>query len=72
MWYNGEAKGRSWIGLATSADGKTWTRAAVHRTSRYGQTRPLRYRGLGKAPDIVPPRRGGMKDRIVELVQVRD
>jgi len=47
MWYTGEAKGRSWIDLATSADGKTWTRAAVHRASRYGQTRPLRCRGFG-------------------------
>jgi hypothetical protein len=27
---------------------------------------------LGKAPDIVPPRGGGMKDRGVELVQVGD
>jgi len=26
MWYTGQAKGHSWIGYATSADGKTWTR----------------------------------------------
>jgi beta-1,2-mannobiose phosphorylase / 1,2-beta-oligomannan phosphorylase len=26
MWYTGQAKGRSWIGYATSPDGKTWTR----------------------------------------------
>jgi hypothetical protein len=27
MWYTGQAKGKSWIGYATSKDGKTWTRA---------------------------------------------
>jgi predicted GH43/DUF377 family glycosyl hydrolase len=27
MWYTGQAKGRSWIGYATSKDGKTWERA---------------------------------------------
>ena len=27
MWYTGQAKGHSWIGHATSADGKAWTRA---------------------------------------------
>jgi predicted GH43/DUF377 family glycosyl hydrolase len=26
MWYTGQAKGRSWIGHAKSADGKAWTR----------------------------------------------
>jgi hypothetical protein len=26
MWYTGQAKGHSWIGYATSGDGKTWTR----------------------------------------------
>src|ERR1700682_2438082 len=26
MWYTGQAKGRSWIGYATSQDGKTWQR----------------------------------------------
>ncbi len=26
MWYTGQARGRSWIGYATSKDGKTWTR----------------------------------------------
>src|SRR5262249_23159329 len=26
MWYTGQAKGKSWIGYATSADGKTWKR----------------------------------------------
>jgi predicted GH43/DUF377 family glycosyl hydrolase len=26
MWYTGQARGRSWIGYATSGDGKTWTR----------------------------------------------
>ena len=26
MWYTGQAGGRSWIGYATSADGKTWKR----------------------------------------------
>ena len=29
MWYTGQAKGHSWIGLATSPDGKAWTRAAT-------------------------------------------
>ncbi len=28
LWYTGQAKGRSWIGHATSSDGKAWTRAA--------------------------------------------
>ena len=28
MWYTGQARGRSWIGYATSADGKTWERAS--------------------------------------------
>jgi predicted GH43/DUF377 family glycosyl hydrolase len=28
MWYTGQAKGRSWIGYATSPDGKTWTRGS--------------------------------------------
>jgi predicted GH43/DUF377 family glycosyl hydrolase len=27
MWYTGQAKGKSWIGHATSTDGKTWKRA---------------------------------------------
>jgi predicted GH43/DUF377 family glycosyl hydrolase len=27
MWYTGQAKGKSWIGYATSRDGKTWKRA---------------------------------------------
>jgi predicted GH43/DUF377 family glycosyl hydrolase len=27
MWYTGQAKGKSWIGHATSADGKVWKRA---------------------------------------------
>ncbi len=26
MWYTGQARGRSWIGYATSRDGKTWKR----------------------------------------------
>jgi predicted GH43/DUF377 family glycosyl hydrolase len=26
MWYTGQAKGKSWIGYATSPDGKTWSR----------------------------------------------
>src|SRR5262249_58429090 len=26
MWYTGQAKGKSWIGYATSADGKAWRR----------------------------------------------
>jgi predicted GH43/DUF377 family glycosyl hydrolase len=28
MWYTGQAKGQSWIGYATSKDGKTWARAS--------------------------------------------
>jgi predicted GH43/DUF377 family glycosyl hydrolase len=28
MWYTGQAKGKSWIGHATSEDGKTWTRTS--------------------------------------------
>ncbi|HEV3004577.1 MAG TPA: hypothetical protein VGX78_08950 [Pirellulales bacterium] len=28
MWYTGQAKGKSWIGLATSEDGTTWERAS--------------------------------------------
>ena len=27
LWYTGQARGRSWIGYATSQDGKSWTRA---------------------------------------------
>jgi glycosyl hydrolase family 32 len=27
-WYTGQAKGKSWIGYATSEDGKTWERAS--------------------------------------------
>jgi predicted GH43/DUF377 family glycosyl hydrolase len=26
LWYTGQAKGKSWIGYATSTDGKTWKR----------------------------------------------
>lgn len=26
LWYTGQAKGKSWIGYATSADGKSWNR----------------------------------------------
>jgi predicted GH43/DUF377 family glycosyl hydrolase len=26
MWYTGQAKGKSWIGYATSSDGRTWGR----------------------------------------------
>jgi hypothetical protein len=29
MWYTGQAKGRSWIGYATSSDGKTWKRMSA-------------------------------------------
>jgi beta-1,2-mannobiose phosphorylase / 1,2-beta-oligomannan phosphorylase len=29
MWYTGQARGRSWIGYATSHDGKTWKRASA-------------------------------------------
>jgi predicted GH43/DUF377 family glycosyl hydrolase len=28
MWYTGQAKGRSWIGHATSRDGRSWRRAS--------------------------------------------
>jgi predicted GH43/DUF377 family glycosyl hydrolase len=28
MWYTGQARGKSWIGYATSEDGKTWERAS--------------------------------------------
>jgi predicted GH43/DUF377 family glycosyl hydrolase len=28
LWYTGQAKGHSWIGYATSADGVTWRRAS--------------------------------------------
>jgi predicted GH43/DUF377 family glycosyl hydrolase len=28
LWYTGQAKGHSWIGHATSPDGKAWTRAS--------------------------------------------
>ncbi len=28
MWYTGQARGKSWIGYAASADGKTWKRQA--------------------------------------------
>ncbi len=28
IWYTGQAKGKSWIGYATSDDGKTWVRAS--------------------------------------------
>jgi predicted GH43/DUF377 family glycosyl hydrolase len=28
MWYTGQAKGKSWIGYATSEGGKTWKRAS--------------------------------------------
>jgi predicted GH43/DUF377 family glycosyl hydrolase len=28
MWYTGQAKGKSWIGHATSKDGKAWKRAS--------------------------------------------
>ena len=29
MWYTGQARGRSWIGYATSRDGKTWQRRSA-------------------------------------------
>jgi predicted GH43/DUF377 family glycosyl hydrolase len=29
MWYTGQARGRSWIGYATSKDGKTWKRESA-------------------------------------------
>jgi predicted GH43/DUF377 family glycosyl hydrolase len=29
MWYTGQAKGKSWIGYATSHDGKTWQRMSA-------------------------------------------
>jgi predicted GH43/DUF377 family glycosyl hydrolase len=28
MWYTGQARGRSWIGYATSPDGRTWQRSS--------------------------------------------
>jgi len=30
MWYTGQAKGHSWIGYATSPDGKAWQRMSDH------------------------------------------
>jgi beta-1,2-mannobiose phosphorylase / 1,2-beta-oligomannan phosphorylase len=29
MWYTGQARGKSWIGYATSEDGKSWNRESV-------------------------------------------
>ena len=29
MWYTGQARGHSWIGYATSPDGRTWTRVSA-------------------------------------------
>jgi predicted GH43/DUF377 family glycosyl hydrolase len=29
MWYTGQARGKSWIGYATSADGRSWKRAGA-------------------------------------------
>jgi predicted GH43/DUF377 family glycosyl hydrolase len=29
MWYTGQARGRSWIGYATSGDGQTWKRMSA-------------------------------------------
>lgn len=29
MWYTGQARGKSWIGSATSKDGKSWTRMSA-------------------------------------------
>jgi predicted GH43/DUF377 family glycosyl hydrolase len=29
LWYTGQARGHSWIGHATSPDGKTWTRTGT-------------------------------------------
>ena len=29
MWYTGQARGRSWIGYATSQDGQTWQRVSA-------------------------------------------
>ena len=34
MWYTGQARGKSWIGYATSKDGKTWQRRATSPFSR--------------------------------------
>ena len=33
MWYTGQARGKSWIGYATSQDGKTWPRMNDKRYS---------------------------------------
>lgn len=30
MWYTGQAHGKSWIGYATSQDGRKWERRSVH------------------------------------------
>jgi predicted GH43/DUF377 family glycosyl hydrolase len=30
LWYTGQARGRSWIGYATSKNGRTWTRQSAH------------------------------------------
>jgi len=30
MWYTGQARGKSWIGYATSKDGKAWTRMSTN------------------------------------------
>jgi len=30
LWYTGQARGRSWIGYATSGDGRSWTRQSEH------------------------------------------
>ena len=55
MWYTGQARGKSWIGYATSKDGKTWKRderqarsfggKAVGEGRRDVSARPLRRQG---------------------------
>jgi predicted GH43/DUF377 family glycosyl hydrolase len=37
MWYTGQARGRSWIGYATSPDGKTWRRMSDRPVLSAGQ-----------------------------------
>ena len=66
MWYTGQARGKSWIGYATSEDGKTWKRESdkpvLSADRALGEgggdvpARPLRRPG-GALPHVVLGRR---------------
>ncbi len=52
MWYTGQARGHSWIGQATSPDGKTWQRSSAKPVASGGHAE-TGLQGVVTGPSLV-------------------